>query len=145
MKHFEKIIVVALIVVAFSACRKGHDATQQDNADDHVFTPTDVIAPVIEIATPTTSQIFSSGTPITITGKLTDDYGLYQGSIRITNDATNAVVKEQLYEIHGFLTYNYNLSYTPSVTVASDYTVTVKFEDHGLNVTTKAVKIKVNP
>jgi phosphate-selective porin len=110
-----------------------------------VVTPTDVTAPAIEISAPLTNQVFASGSAINVTGKLTDDYGLYRGSIRITNDATGAVLKEQLYEIHGLLIYNYSISYTPTVSVASDYTITVSFEDHGLNVATKSVKVKVNP
>jgi hypothetical protein len=34
---------------------------------------------------------------------------------------------------------------TISVTAATDYTVIVKFEDHGHNQTIKAVQIKVTP
>ena len=33
---------------------------------------------------------------------------LYQGSIRITNDANGELLKQQLYEIHGVLSYNFN-------------------------------------
>ena len=71
--------------------------------------------------------------------------GLYCGNIRITNDGSEEVLKEQLYEIHGIKSYDFDIAYTSVVTASSDYTVTVTFEDHGFNSTSKSVKIKVNP
>lgn len=136
-------VILFLAILGFS-CSKGDDATGGDDSP-HVVTPTDIVAPVIDIYTPTPNQIFSNGNAINITGKISDDLGLYNGSIRITNDANGELVKQQLYEIHGLLTYNFNISHIVSVTAASDYTVTVTFQDHGLNRTTTTVKIKVNP
>lgn len=43
------------------------------------------------------------------------------------------------------ITYNFNLNHTSSVPIITNYTVTVFFEDHGLNSVSKTVKIKVNP
>lgn len=123
------------------SCSKGGTADE----DPHVVNNTDFTAPVVEIHTPAADQVFPNASTVNITGKITDEAGLYRGSIRITNDATGAVVKEQLYEIHGLLLYNYNISHTTSVTAVSDYTITVSFEDHGLNTTTRTVKVKVNP
>ena len=107
--------------------------------------PQDTTAPVLNIATPVENQVFTSGAAINVTGSITDDLGLYRGNIRITNDANGQLLKEQLYEIHYVLAYNFNVSYIPLVTASSDYTVSVSFEDHGLNSVTKSVKIKVNP
>jgi phosphate-selective porin len=135
---------VALAVI-FTACSKGGTPAEEEDGGQHVITSTDVTAPVIEITAPTANQLFGNGNTINITGKLTDDYGLYRGSIRITNDANGALLKEQLYEIHGLLLYNYSIAFTPAVSAVSDYTITVSFEDHGLNATTKSVKIKVAP
>jgi phosphate-selective porin len=145
--RIQDIFFFSVLVIVLAACSKGGTATDDGDGNDgqHVLTPTDVTAPIIEIATPAANQVFLSGNLITITGKLTDDYGLYRGSIRITNDANGTVLKEQLYEIHGLLLYNYSISYTANVTASADYTVTVTFEDHGLNTSTKSVKIKVNP
>ncbi len=136
-----------MLVTVLAACSKAGTATDDGDGSGgpHVVTPTDVTAPVIDITTPAVNQVFASGNVINVTGKLTDDYGLYRGSVRITNDANGAVLKEQLYEIHGLLSYDYSISYTATVTAAVNYTVTVTFEDHGLNTTTKSVKIKVNP
>lgn len=136
-----RLIGVVFGVCILSACSKG-GSTPDDN---HIIDNNDVIAPVIEITTPTDGQVFTNGNSISVTGKVMDDGGLYRGSIRITNDANGALVKEQLYEIHGFQSFNFNISHTTSVTTPSDYTVTVRFEDHGTNVTGASVKVKVNP
>jgi hypothetical protein len=132
-----RIIVSAFLLFMFAACSKGNS--------NHVNNDDDLVAPVITITTPANGQVFSSGTIINVTGKVTDAEGLYRGSIRITNDADGALLKEQLYEIHGFTSFNLNVSHIATVTEVSDYTVTVRFEDHGLNVTTASVKVKVNP
>ena len=119
--------------------------SKNDSDDDHEYTPDDVVPPVIEITTPTDNQVFSNNNTINITGKVTDDKGLYQGSIRVTNDANGSLLKEQLYEIHGVLSYSFSLPYQVAATTASDYTIRVHFEDHGTNKTSKSVKVKANP
>lgn len=135
-----------LVVTLFAACSKGGTTTEDNGGGGpHVDIPNDVTPPVIVINTPVDDQVFVSGSNISITGKLTDDYGLYRGSIRVINDANGSLLKEQLYEIHGFLSYNFSLPYTAVVTTASTYTVTISFEDHGSNIATKSVKVKVNP
>ncbi len=68
-----------------------------------------------------------------LSGTITDDMGLYRGYIRITNDVTGEIVKEQLYEIHGIRSYNFNVPAISTVTAVTDYTVSVFYEDHGLN------------
>ena len=145
MKRYIFYVLLAIAVIGFS-CSKGGDAGgNDDGGGPHIVSPNDVTAPVIVINTPIANQVFSNGNSISITGRLTDDLGLYNGSIRITNDANGEVVKQQLYEIHGLLSYDFNISHIASVTAVSNYTVTVTFQDHGLNTTTQAVKIKVNP
>ncbi len=111
----------------------------------HVFVPDDTIPPQIEIYTPVVDQVFRNGSVINITGKLTDDYGLYQGTIKVVNNFSGVVLLNQPYEIHGFLSYNFNLNHTVAAPSAADYTVTVSFQDHGLNIATKSVKVKVTP
>jgi len=134
------------MMVLLSSCSKGGNSG--DNGGGGINNnppPNDTIAPVLDIFTPTPNQVFTSGNMITVTGRITDDLGLYRGSIRITNDANGNILREQLYEIHYQLLYNFNINYTPVVSTPSNYTVTVFFEDHGLNNVTKSVKIKVNP
>ena len=127
------------------ACSKGGSSSGDGGGFHPIPSPNDTIAPVLTINTPTPNQVFTSGNVINITGRITDDLGLYRGSIRITNDANGAILKEQLYEIHFVLGYDFNISYTTNVTLPSDHTVTVFFEDHGYNNASKSVKVKVNP
>ena len=142
-----KLFFGAAILILLASCSKGGTATPEGGGGGgiHDPSPTDTTAPVLVISTPTSNQVFTNGNTINVTGSITDDYGLYLGSIRITDDANGSLLKEQLYEIHYVLAYNFNISYLANVSASSNYTVTVSFQDHGLNVTTKSVKIKVNP
>ncbi len=139
------LLFFAAILMFVVACSKGGSSTHDDGGGVPTPSPIDVTAPVLNINTPASNQVFASGNVINITGRITDDYGLYRGSIRITNDANGALLKEQLYEIHYVLSYDFNISYTTNVTTPSDYTITVFFEDHGFNNASKSVKVKVNP
>jgi hypothetical protein len=137
-----RVIVVILLV----ACSKGGSSPSDDGGGGgHIPSPSDTTAPSLDIYTPTASQVFTSGSSINVTGRVTDDLGLYRGTIKITNDANGDMLKNQAYEIHGLRLYDLNLSYVTRVSVTSDYTVTVSFEDHGYNTVAKSVKVKVNP
>ena len=147
MKTRIHILLFLITGVLFAmACSKTGVSSDNGGGGPHPNpAPIDTIAPVLTVNTPAANQIFTSGNVINITGRITDDLGLYRGSIRITNDANALIVKEQLYEIHYVLAYDFNISYTTNVSIPSDYTVTVSFEDHGANFATKSVKVKVNP
>jgi Bacterial Ig domain len=139
-------VSLLLTIVFMAACSKSGTTTDNSNgAGDHTYSPDDTIPPVLSITTPVVNDVFTSGNSINVTGRIEDDLGLYRGTIRITDDGSGAVLKDQPYEIHGIKAYNFSLSYLTSVTSVSNYTVTVSFEDHGLNATTKSVKVKVNP
>jgi hypothetical protein len=139
------VLFFAAIVIFMVACSKGSSSSDNGGGTHPTPSPIDTIAPSLNINTPISDQVFTSGNVINVTGRITDDLGLYRGSIRITNDANGALVKEQLYEIHYVLLYDFNISYTTNVTSVTNYTVTVFFEDHGYNNATKSVKVKVNP
>ncbi|MEQ1676312.1 MAG: Ig-like domain-containing protein [Chitinophagaceae bacterium] len=135
-----------LITGVLLSCSRGGDPVDPNGGGGvHTPTPEDTTAPVLDIYTPAATQVFANGTTISVTGKATDDYGLYRGSVRIYNDGNGLLLKEQLYEIHGIKSYNFTVNHLVSTTLATDYTVTVSFEDHGYNVTTKSVKVKANP
>jgi hypothetical protein len=85
-----------------------------------------------------------NGSVINVIGTVSDN-SLYQGSITIRNDNLGLIMKDQYYEIHYIPSYNFSVSYTASVSTSTDYTITVKFEDHGHNQTVKTVKVKVEP
>jgi hypothetical protein len=137
-------MIVSVILFNVSACSKGGDAGT-GGGGIHVDVPTDTTKPGILINTPADNQIFISGSTINVSGKVTDDFGLYRGTIRIVNDATGFALVHQPYEIHGMLLYNFNLNHVASVIAPVDYTVTVAFEDHGNNSFSRSVKVKVNP
>jgi hypothetical protein len=148
MKRGTTFLFSGLLLLLIAACSKGGipaDDGSSSGGGDHIYNPTDTTAPVLDIYTPAANQVFTNGAVVNVSGRIADDYGLYRGTIRIINDANGSVMKEQQYEIHGILSYTFGISYITDVTVASDYTVTISFEDHGLNAVTKSVKIKINP
>ena len=136
------LFVCAMILTGLSCSESG--AVGENQNGNHINDPEDKTAPLLTINTPAADQIFNSGNTMSIAGNITDDLGLYRGSIRITNDANGELLKQQAYEIHGVVSYNFSINYTPIVSVASNYTITISFEDHGQNSTTKTVKVKVN-
>ena len=141
--YYRSLILSFLFIAAslLSCSRSGNPA---DEDSPHVVNPNDNVAPVVEIYTPVADQLFPSGNTMNITGKITDETALYRGTIRVVNDANGAVLREQAYEIHGLLSYSFNLPYTVTTTTAGEYTISVSFEDHGLNMSSKSVKVKVN-
>ena len=143
------VLAVLPVIVLFAvACSRGEGPGSGGgggNGGPHVITDQDSIAPVVTISTPADNQVFASGSSVSMTGRITDETGLYQGSVKLVNDATGEEVKNQQYAIHGFRSYDYTVTHTPSVGVPTDFTVTVNFFDHGLNSTTRSVKIKINP
>ena len=138
------IVCTALVVVTMSCSTSGSTTPLPDPIDIHAVNFSDTTYPVLEIYAPAENQVFANGDTIKIDGKVTDN-SLYRGSIRITNDATGAILKDQAYEIHGLGLYNFHLEQKATVSVITNYTVSVQFEDHGRNNNYKAVKIIVNP
>ena len=134
------LICLVSVILLFGCVRNG----TPPNDDPHVINLNDTIFPVISITSPLPGQVYTNGETITIEGKVTDQ-GLYRGDIQIVNDANSSIIKDQPYEIHGLLEYNFSLPYKTSVSSITDYTITIWFQDHGLNITTKSVKVKVNP
>jgi hypothetical protein len=137
-------LLYCFVFVLFIACISCGKGGTIDDEPPHLIDVSDTTYPEVSVTTPTDNQAFTSGSVINVKGTVSDN-SLYQGSVIIRNDATGAIVKEQYYEIHYIPSYNFNVPCTIAVNAATDYTVTVKFEDHGWNQTVKTVKIKVNP
>lgn len=137
------IVLSCICFLTGISCTK--TATESTNNDDnHPLDMSDTSYPIISIDRPVANQIYTNGDTIKIEGKVTDN-GLYRGKIKITNDVNGLVVNDQSYEVHFFPSYNFSFFHKTAVTVVSDYTISVEFEDHGLNTTTLTVKVKVNP
>ena len=135
--------ITALTMVLFFSCSK-NTGSGGDDGDHITVDVNDVTYPVITIDKPVVTQVFTSGDTIKIQGLVTDN-SLYRGNIKIINDANGLAILDQHYEIHALPSYNFSQAYKTSVSAVSNYTVSIDFEDHGLNVTTKTVKVKVNP
>ena len=133
---------LAVLSIAVSSCSK----TKGSSDDDHHNggDTQDTTYPVVRIDKPLVDQIFTSGDTITVDAFITDN-GLYRGKIKIVNDANSLIVDEKSVETHFFTSYNFVFKHKSSVTVASNYTITVEYEDHGNNITTQSRKVKVNP
>ena len=142
MKYFYLAGIFTLAGVIMISCSKvGSDA--QDNAyaideDDNVF-------PVITVSKPAVNQVYTSGDSIIVEGKATDDRIVYKGTVQIKNDANNLVMADTYYESHYLQAINYRLAYKAVVTVPTDFSILIEFRDHGDNISTTTVKVKVNP
>jgi hypothetical protein len=139
MKTF---IGYGLLLLLGWSCTKGGGA---GNNETHDYPdPNDYTVPVLVVNTPGDNQVFSNGSSINVTGNISDN-SLFQGSITIQNNTTGTVVKDQYYVIHYIPSYDFSMSYIATVTSSTDFTVTVRFEDHGHNVASKSIKVTVNP
>lgn len=145
--RYSSLWILTLVIVVIASCSRsgGLEGGGNGGGGPHVVNDQDSIAPAITIATPTAAQVFTSGNTISMTGTITDETGLYRGSVKLVDDATGDELKIQHYEIHGFLSYNFTVAHTVTVSAPVNLSVTVSFEDHGRNMTTRSVKIKVNP
>jgi hypothetical protein len=139
--------LVVFLTLALLACSKGGTSTDDGSGGGgpHVQADDDTTKPVLTILTPVNNQTYTNGSSISVTGTITDDLGLYRGSIRITNDITGEILKEQLYEIHGVKNFNFSVTAPATVTAPTGFTVSVFYEDHGLNSISQTLKVTVNP
>ena len=140
-KHLYGIIFCWIILGLIVSCSRSGSSSDDD--DDHPNDVNDTTYPVIVIDRPVANQVYANGDTIKIQGRVTDN-SLYRGKIKITNDVNGFLINEQLYEIHYQQSYDFSFSHRANVSVVADYTVSVEYEDHGLNTTVKTVKVKVN-
>lgn len=136
------VLFCCILLTIFSCSRSG--TPDPGSGGPHIVNPNDSTNPVVTIVKPVSAQVFVSGDTIKVEGTVTDN-GLYRGFIRITQNGSGALIKEQHYEIHGLQVYNFNLQHKTAVTSMADYTVLVQFEDHGFNSGSQSVQVKVNP
>lgn len=147
LKSGKTILLLFLWCSALLACSKSGSSTDDGSGGGgpHVIADDDTTRPILTVLTPVNNQVYSNGSSISVTGNIADDLGLYRGSIRITNDSNGEILKEQLYEIHGVKNYNFSVTAPATVTTATGYTVSIFYEDHGLNSVSQTLKVLVNP
>jgi hypothetical protein len=143
IKNISRSLIVAFVFTLLASCSKTKGSGGTDD-DDHHVDVNDTTYPVIRIDNPLANQVYISGDTIKVEGLITDN-SLYRGKIKITNDINGLLINEQLYETHFFTSFNFSFKHKTSVIVPTDYTITVEYEDHGLNVSTQTRKVKVNP
>lgn len=142
MKRVFYLAVIVSVAVLITSCSKVGASEEEDiNAIDQ----NDDVFPVITTTKPTPNQVYVSGDSIIVEGKVTDEKVMYKGKAQIKNDANGFMVAESYYETHFLNTINYRLAYKAIVTVPTDFTVLLEFQDHGGNTVTATTKVKVNP
>ena len=67
---------------------------------------------------------------------MTDDKKLYKGKVEIKNDANSFVMADNYYETHFLQAINFRLAYKAVVTVPTDFSILIEFQDHGANTST---------
>jgi len=141
-KDFLLTLLVVLTSVMIISCSKV-GAGQQENLD--AIDQNDDVFPVVTVSKPTANQVYTSGDSIIVEGKVTDNKIVYKGKVQIKNDANNLVMADSYYESHFLQAINYRLAYKAEVTVPTDFSILVEFQDHGANTSTTTIKVKVNP
>ena len=142
MKYFYLAGIFVLAGVIMTSCSKvGSESEQSPYAID----PDDIVFPVITVSKPAVNQVYTSGDSIIVEGKATDDKIVYKGIVQIKNDANNLLLAESYYESHFLQAINFRLAYKAIVTAATDLNILVEFRDHGDNVSSATIKVKVNP
>jgi len=140
-KIFCFIIVICAASVIASCTKVGavdeEDITAIDQNDD--------VFPVINVIKPAVNQVYRSGDSIIVEGNVTDDKKMYKGKVQIKNDVNNFMVAENYYETHFLSAMNFRLAYQAIVTVSTDFSVLIEFQDHGANTSSTTIKVKVDP
>jgi len=138
--YFIRMLVLANVILI--SCSKvgspGEEPLDAIDQNDDVF-------PTITVSKPTANQVFLNGDSIIVEGKVTDDKIVYKGKVQIKNDTNNLVMAVDNYESHFLQVINYRLAYKAVVTVPTDFSILVEFQDHGANMSTTTLKVKVNP
>jgi hypothetical protein len=142
MKYFYLTGIFILTSVIMISCLKA--GSESEGSQDAIDQNDDVF-PVITVSKPTASQVYTSGDSIIVEGKVTDDKRLYKGKVEIKNDANSVVIADSYYETHYLEAINFRLAYKAIVTAPTDLSILIEFRDHGDNISTATIKVKVNP
>ena len=141
-KYFFLTELIILATVIITSCNKvGYPEEDSIDAIDQ----NDDVFPTIIVSKPTANQVYASGDSIIVEGRVTDDKIVYKGKVQIKNDASNSGVADSYYESHFLKAIDYRLAYKAIVTAPTDFSILVEFQDHGANMSTTTIKVKVNP
>lgn len=142
MIKFFYFIVIGATALSLASCSKvgaeGEDDPDAIDQSDNVF-------PVINATKPSANQVYRSGDSIIVEGTVTDEKKMYKGKVQIKNDANGLMVAEDYYETHFLQAINFRLAYKAIVTASTDFSVVLEFQDHGMNIVSATIKVKVDP
>ena len=136
-----KYLALICVLSFFSCSRVG----SPDGVNNHQPDQNDDIFPTISVEKPTDNQQFVSGDTLFIKGQFLDNKKLYNAWIRVHDDASGNLIKQQYFETHVSPTIAFDIYHITSVTLSSNYTISFEVEDHGFNKSFRTVKVKVNP
>src|SRR5688572_12272820 len=140
-KIFCFIMTICAAAVIGSCTKVG--AADEENIE--AIDQNDDVFPVINVLKPVVNQVYRNGDSIIAEGNVTDDKKMYKGKVQIKNDANNFMVAENYYETHFLSAMNFRLAYHAIVTVSTDFSVLIEFQDHGANTSSTTIKVKVDP
>ena len=140
-KSFYFVVIVAAAVWIASCSKVGAEGEDDPDAIDQ----SDNVFPVINATKPSANQVYRSGDSIIVEGTVTDEKKMYRGKVQIKNDANGLMVAENYYETHFLQAMNFRLTYQAIVTASTDFSVLLEFQDHGMNIVSAMIKVKVDP
>lgn len=127
--QFKPLFFAVFCLLTVAAC---HDHEHEDDAN----------APVVTIEAPLEGASISG--PVNIHVKVTDE-SLHEMEIKVTKDGDGSELFKTNPTVHDKTEFNFEESFTPSVTSETAVTLTIKVTDHGDNTTTKVAKFTVKP
>ena len=136
-------LIIFSVSMLMLSCSKVCSSLDDDYPNE--IDKNDGLFPVINFLKPSANQVYKSWDSILVEGKVTDDKNMYKGKVQVKNDMNNFVMAEMYYETHHLLEMNYRLAYKTEVTSATDFSILIEFQDHGTNMSTATMKVKVNP
>ena len=142
MRFLTNMFTACVCIAILFACSKtgGPGADNPDLIDQN-----DDVFPVLTVSKPSNNQVYASGDSIVVQGYATDNKVMYNGTVKIVNDATGVTEKSQLFETHFLQKLDFYVAYKTSVTSVTNYSVVLEFQDHGANAVNQSLKVKVNP
>ncbi len=122
-------LVFGLSLILLAACNK-----DSSGVSDHVL-------PVINLQTPTSGQVLSSGVAFHIKGTISDDQYISQAHVHVNNNTTGAELMDVHINPNG-PSASFDETYTPVAGIT--YNITIMAYDRATNLSTTTVIVSCN-
>jgi hypothetical protein len=127
--------------VILTAVDKAGNQSEFVERDIHIRNSTDLIAPEIVISSPVENATLSTGSPLTVSGTLTDNVALRKVEIKVYRGTT--LVSDTDVDLAN-ATHDLNESISSNGWIPGSFSLTVKVYDHVMNHTEKTVSFTLN-